>query len=249
MDPRLERYLVQAENAVRDKFDVGDLERIGLLPKYVGDFPPGSVGHDQKLPEAKRSGHLPRILQRTTVVIYVHIPFCTGRCSYCYFMSKSRAVAGLVRAYMAAVHAQVQNLARERKNLAVRAVYFGGGTPLCAETEDICRVLTAIRNGFDLYDDAELTLEAAPEVVTAERVSELAKAGFSRISLGIQSCHTPTLELMMRRHTAEEALDAARTILKVGPPNFNVDLIGAFPGQSSMEFLRSLDQCAGLRRV
>jgi oxygen-independent coproporphyrinogen-3 oxidase len=162
--------------------------------------------------------------------LYIHIPFCARRCSYCDFAIAVRRVIPTAE-YLEALKAELKTRFDGQSIEPLTTVYLGGGTPSKLGPDGVRDLLDLIRTtpGVTIAADAELTMEANPEDVTPEAAVEWAKAGINRLSLGVQSFHAVTLAWMHRTHgvdAAKNAMIAART---AGINNISIDLIFALP--------------------
>src|SRR4029453_17335995 len=164
----------------------------------------GSPGPDA-LPDAARAG-----LTTTPFGLYVHVPFCATRCGYCDFntYTSDELGPGANRAEYAGT--AIAELRRAAETLGpdpptVSAVFVGGGTPTLLPADDLAAVLAAARELFPMDDDAEVTTEANPETGTPASLARLREAGFTRISLGMQSAAEHVLAVLDRRHTPGRA--------------------------------------------
>ena len=163
--------------------------------------------------------------------LYFHVPFCARRCSYCDFsIAVRRAVP---------TDAYVEAIAREwdlwRSHSAwgnspqVDTIYFGGGTPSRLAPEAIARIISMVRGSRAVAPDAELTLEANPDDVTAEAAARWVEAGINRVSLGAQSFDPAVLDWMHRTHRAEQVGPAVAALRTAGIADISLDLIFALP--------------------
>jgi len=182
--------------------------------------------------------------------LYVHVPFCVRRCSYCDF---SIAVRKHIPAseYVDAVLAEWRSADQARGALAT--LYLGGGTPSLLPAHDLTRLLTSLLDAFrstplpDAVDSVEITLEANPEDVTDASVRTWRSAGVNRISLGAQSFDDRVLKWMHRSHDAARIGDAVRTLRAAGIENISLDLIFALPDELQRDWGRDLDHALALR--
>ena len=179
--------------------------------------------------------------------IYIHVPFCESRCAYCDFYSTT-----LMRhrsAYVAMVCRELQLRLPELQGAPIETIYLGGGTPSTLTIEELSSILTSIRN-FHLstfnFQLAEITLEANPDDLTEEYVQGLRTLPFNRVSIGIQSFHDRTLQLVGRRHTAQEAIEAVHRCQRMGLTNISIDLMYGLPGETLDDWAYSLDQAIAL---
>ena len=181
--------------------------------------------------------------------VYVHIPFCASRCGYCDFNTYTAAElggGGAQREYAGTVLAEVELAARVLDGAAprVRTVFFGGGTPTLLGPDELGRVLDGVDKAFGLAPDAEITTEANPESVTPASLRALRRAGFNRISLGMQSVAPHVLALLDRQHTPGRAAAAAVEAREAGFDHVNLDLIYATPGERAEDFEASIAAAA-----
>jgi oxygen-independent coproporphyrinogen-3 oxidase len=178
--------------------------------------------------------------------VYVHVPFCASRCGYCDFNTYTSAELGGGASREGYVDAVLAELALARRVLAdappprVDTVFVGGGTPTLLAPGELARILDGIDAAWGLAPDAEVTTEANPESVTPGSLKELVAAGYTRISLGMQSAAPGVLEILERRHTAGRASAASAEAREAGFGHVNLDLIYGTPGESAEDFAGSL---------
>ncbi|MDG4789257.1 radical SAM family heme chaperone HemW [Micromonospora sp. WMMD1102] len=210
------------------------------MPKVLPAGEPVPV--DGSLPEAA----LARVGERGFGV-YVHVPFCASRCGYCDFNTYTATELGGTAGrdgYADQVLAELRLADRalaDRPPGRVDTVFVGGGTPTLLPPDDLARILDGIDRTWGLAADAEVSTEANPESVTPESLSALRAAGYTRISLGMQSVAQPVLAILDRRHTAGRATEAAREAREAGFEHVNLDLIYGTPGERAEDFAASLD--------
>ncbi|MFS8478557.1 MAG: radical SAM family heme chaperone HemW [Micromonosporaceae bacterium] len=178
--------------------------------------------------------------------VYVHVPFCATRCGYCDFntYTANELGAGASReAYVETVRAE---LALARRVLAdappprVDTVFVGGGTPTLLPPDDLARILDSIDRTWGLAPDAEVTTEANPESVDPATLHALRAAGYTRISLGMQSVAPHVLAVLDRTHSPGRAVAAAQEAREAGFAHVNLDLIYGTPGETAEDFDASL---------
>lgn len=162
--------------------------------------------------------------------LYVHIPFCRSRCSYCDFTSTTGREA-VIPAYQTALLCELYHELGEGKKENVRTVFFGGGTPTVCGTETLSKILASVNRLGLLAKDAEVTVEANPGTVDRVKLAELREAGFNRLSLGVQTSHDRELRLLGRSHLRDEAEAAFLAARDGGFDNINLDFIFGIPGQ------------------
>jgi putative oxygen-independent coproporphyrinogen III oxidase len=176
--------------------------------------------------------------------IYIHVPFCATRCGYCDFNTYTPSELGGANpnGYLVALHAE---LARAAALLAsppeVQTVFVGGGTPSLLGAPGLTRVLDAIREHFVLAEGAEVTTEANPESTSPRLFAQLRAAGYTRLSLGMQSVAPHVLLTLDRVHSPGRAPTAAREAMAAGFDHVNIDLIYGTPGETDDDLLRSID--------
>src|SRR5688572_22107432 len=144
--------------------------------------------------------------------LYVHVPFCSAICNYCTF-NRGLFDHALKTEYVAAVVKEIERAGdppTSRAGGEADTVFFGGGTPSLLEPEEIGAIVDACRRAFVLSDDPEITLEANPESVTADRLQRFRAAGINRLSFGVQSFSDAELQRLSRLHSAGRARDAFR---------------------------------------
>lgn len=176
------------------------------------------------------------------VGIYIHIPFCQSKCIYCDFFSV--AARKHRPGYIGTVIKEYQMRKSELVGEPVSTIYIGGGTPSVLPVDDLARILDAIGYMTSLE---EITVEVNPDDITPEYATELRRAGFNRVSMGVQSFDDAMLRFLRRRHTAEKAIEAFRQLRNAGFDNISLDLIFALPGQIPDRLSSDLQQIIALR--
>ena len=178
--------------------------------------------------------------------LYIHIPFCKSKCIYCDFYSLPGAEKQMNR-YTAALCRHLEETAPQAAAHLADTVYFGGGTPSYLGSRRLEKIMKTVRKHYRLAEDAEITLEANPDSIGDWRkIRALRKAGFNRISLGVQSANDAELKLLGRPHTFAQAVDAVGAIRRAGIRNLSLDLIYGLPGQSLPLWQRTLNLAAAL---
>jgi oxygen-independent coproporphyrinogen-3 oxidase len=189
--------------------------------------------------------HSARNMTTPQLALYLHIPFCAVRCAYCDF----NTYAGLERLYepyTAALIREIRRAGEERRQPAVRTIFFGGGTPTVLPPELLARVLDACRESFDVAADAEITSEANPGTVDQAHFAALAGMGVNRLSMGVQSFDDGELTWLGRIHSAAEAETAFHAARAAGFTNINLDFIFGLPGQDPATWTRTLARAIDL---
>lgn len=179
---------------------------------------------------------------KNEIGVYLHIPFCDGKCPYCDFFSK-RASATDMDDYTDVLIRRIYDEAQKLDRKA-DTVYFGGGTPSLLGAERLSRILYAVQEGFGPGENAEVTVEVNPTPENLPDFRKLYKAGFNRLSIGLQSACDSELSALGRRHTsadAERAIEAARA---GGFENISLDLMLAIPYQTEQSLEKSVRFCS-----
>ena len=164
-------------------------------------------------------------------MLYIHIPFCQQRCIYCDFYSTTQSIDKTL-AYVHATENEMRHRSKELPTTQLSSVYIGGGTPSLLPHEAIRQLFNAVRTNFTLSEGAEITFEANPDDITPELIDVLISVGVNRISLGVQSFNDQQLQLLRRRHTANQAIEAVHLIHRKGIPHISIDLIYGQPQQT-----------------
>nr|WP_240431082.1 radical SAM family heme chaperone HemW [Mycobacterium kyogaense] len=180
--------------------------------------------------------------------LYIHVPFCATRCGYCDFNTYTPAELGGAASgatptgWLAGLRTELA-LAATRLGTAppVSTIFVGGGTPSLLGAAGLAEVLDAIREHFTLAGDAEVTTEANPESTSPSFFDGLRSAGYTRVSLGMQSTAPHVLATLDRVHSPGRPLEAAREARRAGFEHVNIDLIYGTPGESDDDLLRSVD--------
>ena len=209
--------------------------------------------NDKKLSLLKRTAKSEEeIISRSgrgSVSIYISIPFCPSRCSYCSFVSHSiERAADLIPEYLRLLCKEIEYTADivKRLELSVMTVYVGGGTPTTLSAEQLNMLLDTVHNCFGNEFD-ELTVEAGrPDTITKEKLLVLKKAGVDRISINPQTMNDNVLKAIGRRHTAKQTVDTFNLAREIGFSNINMDLIAGLPTDTSDSFADTLERVIAL---
>lgn len=170
--------------------------------------------------------------------IYIHIPFCNSKCHYCNFFS----VASL-KYKNQIVEKIIQEISFKHDLISepVDTVYFGGGTPSILMSSEIEKIINTIYKNFSLNSQAEVTLEANPEHINLNNLTDWKRNGINRLSIGIQSLNTEILHNLNREHSGLQALKSIEIALSSGFSNISCDLIFGIPGQTDEMLLSDLE--------
>jgi oxygen-independent coproporphyrinogen-3 oxidase len=177
--------------------------------------------------------------------VYVHVPFCRVRCGYCDFNTYTATElggGGSQAAYAETAIREIELLAGVLGHTpTVDTVFFGGGTPTLLPSDDLVKMLGAVRDRFGLAPDAEVTTEANPDSVTSESLALLREGGFTRVSFGMQSAVPRVLAVLDRTHDPERVPQAVAWARAAGFDQISLDLIYGTPGETLADWQRSLD--------
>ena len=178
--------------------------------------------------------------------LYLHIPYCERKCTYCDFTSVG-GVRGQ-REYAAALQAELRAMAERLPAdlVSLDTIFVGGGTPSLIDTALLHGILDTVRACFTVNPGAELTMEANPSSTTERKAHAWLDAGVNRISLGVQSLHGDVLHFLDRVHDAARALQAVRDVQEAGFVRVNTDLIYAVPGLDDARWRDTLDRVLAL---
>jgi oxygen-independent coproporphyrinogen-3 oxidase len=177
--------------------------------------------------------------------VYVHWPFCASKCPYCDFNSHVRHEPPDQARFVAAFRQELAHAAERTPGRTVSSIFFGGGTPSLMAPETVGAILEAVRGHWAVPDDVEITLEANPSSVEAERFRGYRAVGVNRVSLGVQALNDTDLRFLGRLHTVSEAMRAIE-IARTTFPRLSFDLIYARPGQTPDAWERELREALAL---
>lgn len=198
--------------------------------------------------------------------VYLHIPFCKSRCSYCDFATDVYRDSGAVERYVEALCGEIESepaasaagqfavgdsiLSNRPPAYAggsdVDTIYFGGGTPSLLTVAELGRILDAVKATFDIADDAEITVEMNPATVSPEALADYRELGVNRASFGVQTFNDRDLKLLARGHDAMDARNTFKMLRDAGFSNVSFDLIIGLPGQTLADWEQNLDEALTL---
>ncbi len=178
---------------------------------------------------------------RRPVGIYIHIPFCDGKCPYCDFYSVAPS-EDLCDRYCTALERQME----QYRGIEADTVYFGGGTPTLLGAERLCRLINSVKKNYIIDNNAEITFEMNPRTADSGMLRKLRDAGFNRVSMGVQSGIDSELAALGRRHTIADARRAAADVRAAGFDNLSLDLMLGIPEQTAESLECSLNEVCAL---
>jgi len=188
------------------------------------------------------------------LAFYIHIPYCIKRCGYCDFNTYTPAELQITSELKDISNSYIDLLISEIKSARIEvgesavipSIFFGGGTPSLMEASDIGRVISTIKDQFNLAKDAEITLETNPDTVTKEKLAQFLAAGVNRLSFGMQSAVPHVLATLDRTHNPDNLPQVTKWAKEVGYKEISVDLIYGTPGESKEDWQRSIDAALSL---
>jgi len=177
--------------------------------------------------------------------IYIHIPFCRARCSYCDFATGMYESA-LAERYVRAVASEIRNFRSSVERIEADTIYFGGGTPSLLKPAQVGAILDAVRTRFIVASDAEVTMEMNPGTLTLDTLKEFRSLGINRASYGAQTFDDAELKRLGRTHTAEDVRRTLTILREAAFTNVSFDLIAGLPAQTLEAWSRNLDEALAL---
>lgn len=200
--------------------------------------------------------------------VYLHIPFCKSRCSYCDFATDVYRDAGVVERYVSSITSEIVRFSgaygvpplcghsipddnklppEDVTPHSIDTIYFGGGTPSLLSPIQVEQILGTVRNTFAVADPAEITMEMNPATVTLETLEGYRSFGVNRASFGVQTFNERDLKLLARGHDANDARTTFKLLREAGFDNVSFDLIAGLPGQTLEDWKRNIDEAVSMR--
>lgn len=177
--------------------------------------------------------------------IYIHIPFCKQKCTYCDFHF-STSYQSYYDSMISCIQKELVARKDVLKNQPIETIYFGGGTPSLLTVADIEKLIQTVHSEFTCAENVECTLEANPDDITFQQVAAWKSAGINRLSVGIQSFDSEDLLWMNRAHSAEEGLNCIRIAQQAGTENISLDLIYGLPNMDKDRWMKQIQQAINL---
>ena len=183
------------------------------------------------------------------VGIYIHLPFCSYRCAFCNYTTAVKPTDAFINKYLNALKNEIELMMEllGRNSLPTNSIYIGGGTPTYLSKRQIKDILGFIFKKTTTPEDIEITFEASPETLTAEKIDVLLENKVNRLSIGFQVFENRLLRFMNRKHSVARSISAFKLARKRGFKNIDIDLIYGLPGQSMEDWQHSLDEVIKLR--
>lgn len=178
--------------------------------------------------------------------LYIHIPFCVRKCHYCDFLS-APCNEETRREYVETLCTEIAQKAKRFQDRKVDTIFFGGGTPSLLSAEMFGKIMTVLRQEFQIFPEAEISVEVNPGTVDREKLEAYQKLGVNRLSIGLQSADNEELKILGRIHTWETFKKTWNLVRELGFSNVNIDLMSALPGQTLASYERTLRKVLGLK--
>ena len=177
---------------------------------------------------------------------YLHIPFCKSKCIYCDFNSFAQK-DDCIEPYIKAVKKEIEEYAKQNKDVLIKTIYIGGGTPSYIKEKYIKEIIETIRSNFEIIPNAEITIEINPGTVNRRKLNTYYKAGINRLSIGLQSTNDKLLKQLGRVHDFEDFLETLRLANTIGFSNISADSMIGLPNQTIYDVEETLNVLINLR--
>lgn len=178
--------------------------------------------------------------------LYIHIPFCQSKCRYCDFCTFPHPKPESINNYIDALFCEIKEYSRAYREYTVNTVYFGGGTPTVLTADTLSSLLLAIKESFNVTDDAEISVECNPATADLEYFRTIRLGGFNRLSIGVQSMNDAELKLLGRLHKANDAKKAVYDARLTGFDNISLDVMYGIPDQTEESLINTLKEICAL---
>lgn len=215
------------------------------LTKFIRDYDVNPERARLCLHTAHAGLNCSKSLKERDICLYIGIPFCPTRCSYCSFVSQSvQKSIKLIPEYLHALYKEIEATAKivHEMNLRPVSVYMGGGTPTTLTAQQLHELCSLLEDSFDFSSIREYTVEAGrPDTITTEKLSVLSQHGVTRVSVNPQTMDDKVLNAIGRKHTAQDIFDAIKIVHDVGGFAVNMDLIAGLPLDTPESFAKTLD--------
>ncbi len=248
---------ISKSKEIFNKLNIVELQKVGIERE---DIKTSSHSHHivtypplEALPETIPSKIYPKTNSLSgEIALYLHLPFCTGKCLYCAYVTWPNQQEQFVDRYINAVEREIKLLQNYfHSNLIVNSIYIGGGTPTYLSTIQLNKVLKLLKTKFRVKKGAEITVESSPETLVGKegrkKLEVLLENGVNRLSIGFQTLSNNVLKLLGRRHNARQSIYSYSLARKVGFKNINIDLIPGLPNQTLKIWKNDLEQTKKLK--
>ncbi len=206
----------------------------------------GAKAHSPSTEEGNRKNSSCLMPHASRLVgLYIHIPFCAARCHYCDFFTFA-GIEHLIDDFVLALCNELESISSEH-NVAIKTIFFGGGTPSILQPSHFEKVFSALHKNFTLIPDAEITVECNPGTLSPDKVKCLKSCGINRISLGVQSFNDEELKFLGRIHTSKEVIENFNLLRRENFSNISMDFIFGFPGHTLDDWNDTLSRAVALQ--
>ena len=184
-------------------------------------------------------------MSKSQFALYIHIPFCVSKCSYCDFCSFVPKLEQ-VTTYISALKQEIESAKEKTKGRQVSSIYIGGGTPSTLPAGAVEEIMACVRKNFDLVENCSITIEANPNSFDSKKAKEYARAGCNRLSLGLQSDNDKILKVLNRAHNFNDCVNAVQFALNNNINDINVDIMLGVPQQTKRDLEITLQKVIDL---
>ncbi len=179
-------------------------------------------------------------MDKKSLSLYIHIPFCKKKCKYCDFLSFGGCSIVEQREYIDALCKEIGAYSLISDEYEVVTIFFGGGTPSYVPAEYIGKVIDKVRETFTLSENAEITIEGNPDSLTSDKLKAYRSYGINRLSIGLQSTNNEMLNILGRVHNYDQFVAAYSRAREVGFSNINIDIMSGLPSESMESYVKTL---------
>lgn len=174
------------------------------------------------------------------ISIYIHIPYCASKCHYCDFVSCVGSESEISQ-YLGYLELEMELYQKLLENRCIKTIFLGGGTPSLISSEEMIKLMKALKSTFNVMPDAEVSVEANPGHMDQRRLHGYRQSGINRISFGLQARQTPLLKTLGRHHRAEDFYQQVIQARREGFSNINADIIFGVPGQQMQDWVETIE--------
>ena len=178
--------------------------------------------------------------------LYIHIPFCKAKCSYCDFLSFDSCGYDRQRQYISALCKEIEAYRTVAGDYLVTTIFIGGGTPSYIKADLIGQVMQSIYKIFKVDPEAEITIEGNPDSLKADKLKTYRQAGINRLSIGLQSANDDMLKTLGRVHDYDQFTEAYNSAREAGFSNINIDIMSGLPGETADSYMETLKKVSVL---
>lgn len=212
------------------------------FPCFDFQYPPAAFAERSRAPQPYEALWGAASIHGASAALYVHIPFCRARCSFCYFTVAANRQTAEVDEYLDALEQEMQLLAPFVRDRQIESLYLGGGTPTYLSSAQLERLVGALRRSFDLSPLREFTVETTPTLLDESKLQTLLGLGLTRLSMGIQTFEDETLKLLNRSFERQDIERVVAQARAHGVRALNLDLMYGLPHQTLEQWHRGLDR-------